>query len=95
MKINLILIIFVFITMLFVDVFSHELYHYYANKENSKGIYFDSNELTAYTLIEFQNYKEKLNYNDEIKNKEEFNADVFGKISSLVYLTIIFIILKK
>ncbi len=81
--------------MLFVDVFSHELYHYYSNKENSEGIYFDNNELTAYTLIEFQNYKERLSYNDEIKNKEEFNANVFGKISSLIYLTMIFIILKK
>jgi len=95
MKINLFLILFTIITMLFVDVFSHEVYHYYSHKEYSKGIYFDFNELTAYTLIEFPDYKTRLNYNDNAKNNEEMKADIFGKTSSLIYLTIIFIIFKK
>ncbi len=83
---KLIFLLFILITALFFDVFSHELYHYYKHKDYAKGIYFNTNELTAYTEINFPDYKTRLLYNDNLKNDEENNANLFGKFVASIYL---------
>jgi len=78
---------------LFMEVISHELYHYYNHQEYSSEICFNVNEATAYTIVNFPDETTKLGYNQDIRNAEEEKADLFGKIASFTYSFTVLIIL--
>ena len=78
---------------LFVEIISHELYHYSNHQEYSSEICFNVNEATAYTIVNFPNETAKLGYNQDVQNAEEEKADLVGKLASFTYSFIVLLIL--
>ena len=85
-------VILVIPSALFIDIFSHELYHVSKNKQYSEEICLNINDITAYTIVNFPDYTTSLKYNEEVKDKEEVIANRVGKIASLIYAILVIII---
>ncbi len=91
----LLLVLLILPAALFIDVLSHEFYHFYKHKGYSEEICLNVKDANAYTVIKFPDYSTKLSYNDNIKNQEERTANRIGKIIALFYsLSIILILIS-
>jgi hypothetical protein len=73
--------------LFYTDVVAHEFYHYAKHQDIAEEICIDINKpYGGHVKISFENQEELLKYESERMDKEEKNADLFGHITSALYL---------
>lgn len=73
--------------LFYTNVIAHEFYHYAKHQDVAEEICIDINKpYWGHVEIGFDNQKELLKYEVQELDEEEKNADIFGRVASVMYL---------